>query len=36
MRRTWLALRMTLLYDGRFPRRKVWRLYWRMAKDMVR
>ena len=31
LRRLWLTLAMTREYQGRFPRRKVWRLYWRQA-----
>ena len=36
LRRFVLATQMTRAYDGRFPRRKVWRMYWRTAGKMLR
>ena len=33
--RLWLTLAMTREYQGRFPRRKVWKLYWQQAGGCV-
>ena len=35
IKRLLLALEMTWDYSGRFPRRKIWSLYWRQAGRMV-
>lgn len=34
-RRVWLAAAMTCEYQGRFPRRRIWKLYWTQAGRMV-